>query len=246
MRLPDDIRTLLRSQDPTRPRLTWYGESPGERIELSGRVLDNWAAKAGNLLQEEFDIEPGSVVRLDLPSGHWRAMYWALATWSLGAAVDVAPELSTSGADVLVAHQPPVSFGLARQGVPLVAVNLEPLARRSTWPASAGGDIDEAEQLSSYGDVLDPLGRARPADPALRGPGGRWTFDALVAPLRQGSRLLLSARQPADVMLRAALSTWAADGSVVITPALPDAELARLAGIEGAEIVDAAQLPADG
>ena len=107
--MPAPIRHPLRSgrllaalagSDPTRPRLTWYddglGPTRGERIELSGRVLANWAAKAANLLQEDLDVAPGSLVEVDLPT-HWRAAYWLLAAWSVGAEVVVGGSQAGAG-----------------------------------------------------------------------------------------------------------------------------------------------------
>ena len=77
-------------RDGGRPRVTAYDDGPsptqGERIELSGRVLGTWVAKAANLLTEELDVQPGDRVALDLPA-HWRALYWGLALWSCGACV---------------------------------------------------------------------------------------------------------------------------------------------------------------
>lgn len=237
MRLPDDVRTLVRTQDPTRPRLTWYGPESGDRVELSGKVLDNWAAKVGNLLQEELDLGPRGTVRLDLPAGHWRALYWALGAWSVGATVEVGAERPVSGADVLVTARPQGSLGVADASLQVVAVNLEPLARRAAWPLQPG-DIDEARQLSSYGDVLDTWARPEPASPALRGPDGLWSFDTLIAPVDDHARLLLTTGGSPGVLLRGALSAWAADGSVVITPRAADAEPARLAAIEHAVVTD--------
>ena len=77
-----DLMTALRSGHSTSPRLTWYGPD-AERVELSGRVLDNWVAKTSNLLQDELDAEPGMRLRLDLPA-HWKSVIWALAAWQLG------------------------------------------------------------------------------------------------------------------------------------------------------------------
>ena len=92
---PESPAVLLRrlvSADPGRPRITVYDDtdSPtrGERIELSARVLANWVAKAANLLRDDLDVGPGSVVLLDLPP-HWRTLYWAFAAWSVGACVEV-------------------------------------------------------------------------------------------------------------------------------------------------------------
>ena len=77
---------MLRS-DPTRPRVSFYDDQLGERIELSTKVLANWIAKAANWLQDECAAEAGTTVRLDLPPTHWRTIYWALAVWSVGATV---------------------------------------------------------------------------------------------------------------------------------------------------------------
>ena len=56
-------------------RITCYDDVPGptagERIELSGRVIGTWVSKAANALQEEWDLEPGSTVRLAMRP-HWR------------------------------------------------------------------------------------------------------------------------------------------------------------------------------
>ena len=93
MRTPSSVLADLVRADATRPRVTFYDDAPGptrgERIELSGRVLANWVAKAGNALQEEYDAAPGTLVRLDLPALHWRTAYWALAVWSVGATVSL-------------------------------------------------------------------------------------------------------------------------------------------------------------
>lgn len=75
------LGTLL-GQDPSQPRLTWYG-ADDERVELSGRVLANWVTKATNLLVEEGEVEPGTRVLLDVPV-HWRALVWGLGTWTAG------------------------------------------------------------------------------------------------------------------------------------------------------------------
>src|SRR3954449_8078088 len=105
--LPADVLARMVPSDPGRPRLTWYDDEPGptagERIELSGRVLANWVAKAANLLQDEAAAGPGTTVGIDLPA-HWRSVYWSLATWSVGATV-VLGEPAT-GADVLITESP--------------------------------------------------------------------------------------------------------------------------------------------
>ncbi|WP_255400045.1 TIGR03089 family protein, partial [Mycobacterium sp. 1482292.6] len=50
---------LLRA-DPVGPRITYYDDATGERIELSGVTLANWAAKTANLLRDELGAGPAS------------------------------------------------------------------------------------------------------------------------------------------------------------------------------------------
>ena len=56
--VPRLVDKLRRSSHPA---LIWYGQD-GERVELSGRVLDNWAAKTANLWVDELDLQAGDVV----------------------------------------------------------------------------------------------------------------------------------------------------------------------------------------
>ena len=65
------------------PWLVWHSAS-GERIELSGRVFDNWVAKSANLLGETYDLEPGDLVVLDYDA-HWKSLVLALAVLHHGA-----------------------------------------------------------------------------------------------------------------------------------------------------------------
>ena len=62
---PEKLLHAFRTDNPTAPRLTWYGPD-SERVEFSGRVLDNWVAKTANYLVDELDAEPGTVICLDL------------------------------------------------------------------------------------------------------------------------------------------------------------------------------------
>jgi len=80
----DDLRAALLAGDLSRPRLTWYDESAGERIDLSGKTLANWVAKAANWLETEMALAPGDRFGLLIPPDHWRAIYWSLAAWTRG------------------------------------------------------------------------------------------------------------------------------------------------------------------
>lgn len=103
----DDLRAALLAGDLSRPRLTWYDDSSGERIDLSGKTLVNWVAKAANWLESEISLEPGDVVQLDMPADHWRTIYWSLAAWTRGlttttdADADACVSFASDAADLL-------------------------------------------------------------------------------------------------------------------------------------------------
>lgn len=255
---PDALLPALLRSDSARPRITCYDDTTGERIELSAKVLANWVAKAANLLQDEFDVGPGSVVALDLPP-HWRTLYWALAVWRTGAAVHLppaggpAPDLRVTTADRATT---------ADAGLPTVAVTLAALARRSPTPLPPGV-LDEARDLATYADSFDPLDVAAGDDPALFAGGATAAYGTLVGTARgegaaygiplgsaagdphrptsggPGPRLHTATTDTAG-FLRLALVTYAADGSLVLSIAPDPARLAARLAAEGATDVTTA------
>lgn len=204
-----DLLTLL-TRDPGRPRVTWYGDD-GERVELSGAVLDNWVSKTTNLLVEEFDAGPGTRLLLDLPE-HWRTAVWALAAWRAGATV-VTPAAGED-ADVVVTAAPADHPG-ARE---LVAVTLPALARSFTGTLPPGA-VDAAAAVMTYGDRIGYVPPTDPAAPALV-EDGSVPHRALVpdaGAVADRSRVLRVARPVADrAALHALLEVLVADGSLVL------------------------------
>ena len=76
---------MLRA-DPVGPRITYYDDATGERIELSAVTLANWAAKTGNLLRDELGGGPESRVAVLLPA-HWQTAAVLFGVWWIGADV---------------------------------------------------------------------------------------------------------------------------------------------------------------
>src|SRR3954464_887310 len=119
-------------RNPSAPLVTFYDDVSGERTELSGTTLANWVAKTANLLQDEFDVGPGSTVAVALPV-HWQTAAVLLAVWSCGAAVlDTAPEDAgrLAAVDVVLAAQdrlPALEEELAGDGPELLGLSLHPL-----------------------------------------------------------------------------------------------------------------------
>lgn len=220
---PAALLARLVADDPGRPRITVYddtdGPTRGERVELSARVLANWVAKAANLLQDELDVEPGSVVRIDLPP-HWRTAYWALAAWTLGACVDL-PGAPARPADVLVTDDPGRDADVDADRV--VVVTLAALARSATVEIPSGA-VDEAREIANHGDVVVPDDEPDPSDDALCTTDGPTSYDDLVPTTGAGGRVHTSTDDTAH-FLTLALDAWAGDGSVVLTRGTPDPDV---------------------
>lgn len=229
--------------EPGRPRVTWYGPD-GERIELSGAVLDNWVSKTTNLLVEELDAGPGTTVRVDLPP-HWRSVVWALAAWRVGATV--LPPDAPDG-DVVVTDRPDAA---APRGAAVVAVALPALARRFDGGLPPGA-IDAAASVMTYGDVVGWAPEVDPAREALAGaPDGEVRHaDLLEAATRAvahdagaaGARVLLEVgddRSATPSTALAVLGVLAGGGSVVLLRPEAGDDTARVDRVAATEHVTA-------
>jgi uncharacterized protein (TIGR03089 family) len=193
------------------------GPGRGERIELSAKVLANWVSKAGNALQDEYDLGPGSVIRLSLPP-HWRALYWAMAAWSVGATVDLAGGRS---ADLLICDDE----GLAATVDPapvdpapgeVVLVTLGALARAHPGPVPSGA-MDEARELATYGDQFVAVAGAAPDDLALIVDGAQTPYRCVVPHRDWPASTRVSLAGDLAQVLQSSLAAWAVDGSVLLS-----------------------------
>ncbi|MDK1328512.1 TIGR03089 family protein [Arthrobacter sp. zg-Y1143] len=209
----------LRTQQATSPALIWYG-SGGERIELSGKVLDNWVAKTANFLVDELDAEPGLRLRLDLPV-HWKTLVWVLAGWQTGCTVVWDPEGSSAAADVTVTASAQSTGPGTVVAVALGALDL-------AYPADlAPGVVDYAAEVRSYADTYLEGPAPDASVSALEVHGG--TSAALLqgtvpySALPAGGEpagtpgVLLAASADLPLVLEAALQTWASGGALVLT-----------------------------
>lgn len=84
--LTDALLDPILAADPAGPRVTYYDDNSGERVELSAITLANWAAKTANMVRDEFAIEPGARVSVLLPA-HWQTAAVLLGVWWAGAEV---------------------------------------------------------------------------------------------------------------------------------------------------------------
>lgn len=107
--------------EAARPRLTWYDDATGERVELSGTTLQTWVAKTAHLLSADLGVAEGGTVAVDLPL-HWTAAVWWLAVDAVGA--DLA-DPGQGGTDVTVVGPDRLADPLDADEV--VAVSLRPM-----------------------------------------------------------------------------------------------------------------------
>lgn len=176
----------------TAPALTLYGPSAGApRLELSGNVVANHAAKAANFLSDDIMLDPGQELKLDLPA-HWRLLTWALGGLLSGA------HLSPDG-DVVITNDPDA------EGDDVVAVSLGALDL--SWP----GDlppmvIDGNAELLGQADLLIDESNGAESNAA----------DLLERVEAEGDRLLLVDPSP-DKLIAVFLGAMISGKSLVIT-----------------------------
>ena len=202
---------LARLRPDSSPCLVWYGPA-GDRVELSGRVMDNWVAKTANLLAEELDVGEGTTVGLRMDP-HWRSLVWALAAWQAGATVRL--DAAGPAPDVLVSADPELLSGDSTHQV-LVALG----ALQLRWPGELpDGVLDYAAEVRSYADAYLGLDTLAADGVALEYDGGGLTFGQLLGQPAPARNLLVSAQTAWPEVLREALSTWQGGGTVVLVHA---------------------------
>lgn len=177
------LNPLLRA-DASKPRITYYDDATGERIELSTVTFANWAAKSANLLRDELGAGPGTRVALLLPT-HWQTAAVVFGVWWIGAeavfggeadvAMCTAERLAETNADEVVALSLD-PFGKPVEGLPAgvtdyaTAVRVQAdqiVAEHSPGPALGGRSADDvlvastdsaaAHGISPYDRVLSTL-----------------------------------------------------------------------------------------
>lgn len=243
--LPGDLLAAVARRNAAAPLLTSYDDATGDRVELSAATLANWVAKTANLLQDEFDIGPGSTVAVALPV-HWQTAAVLLAAWSCGAAVlDTAVEDDDrlAGADLVLADRarlPAVEDVLATGGPELLGLSLHPLGLGMTGYAGAARDF--ALEVRAQGDFFSPWQPPDPAAPGLVTGGLTLDLGGLVAAagelatrldIRPDDRVLVDATTAAEAGPVAwLLAPLAAGASTVLVSSPAPEELPRRADTE--------------
>jgi uncharacterized protein (TIGR03089 family) len=227
--LPADLLTAALRRDPAAPLLTQYDDASGERVELSAATVENWVAKTANLLQDEFDVGPGSTVVVALPV-HWQTAAVLLGVWRCGAAVlDTAAEDDgqLAGADVVLAAQDrlyPLAEALGDSPADLLGLSLHPLGLGMT--DYVGPARDFALEVRAQGDVFAPYQPPDPSAPGIVAGGLELPLGALAATatelagrlgITEGDRVLVDEQTAAEAgPIAWLLAPLAAGASLVI------------------------------
>ncbi|MCV7421996.1 TIGR03089 family protein [Mycobacterium yunnanensis] len=206
---------------PSAPRITYYDDATGERIELSTVTLANWAAKTGNLLRDELGVGAGSRVAVLLPA-HWQTLGVMLGIWFVGAEV----VLGADDCDVAcctVDRLDEADAAVAPTGE-VVAFSLDAFGRPvDDLPFAI---TDYATSVRAHGDQIVP---ERQPGPALDGRSvdevlSAATASATARGLSAASRALSSSRwDTAEAVVDRVLAVLVSGGSLVQV-AHPDAE----------------------
>ena len=158
--LSSEILDPLMAANPAGPRITYYDDATGERIELSTVTLANWAAKTGNLLRDELAAGPASRVAVLLPA-HWQTAAVLFGIWWIGAEV----VLSGDEADVALCTVDRLDEAYAAVGMgEVVVLSLDPFGK--PVPDLPVGVTDYATSVRVHGDQVVP---ERAPGPALDG-----------------------------------------------------------------------------
>lgn len=231
--MPDTFAGLLNDllrREPGRPLITYYDAATGERTELSVATYANWVAKTSSLLVEEFDLERGGSLLVDLPA-HWLTPVFLGAAWNVGLCVvrDGVADAVVCGPSGLAAY--------ADSAAPLIACSLQPLGARFAEPLPAGVR-DFGVEVWSQPDAFLPWDPATSDDPALPGvtqgellrrravhllPGGRLLTSVnplddpavFLEPVVGGGSVVWVANPPDDTWLRATYDAERATAQLV-------------------------------
>jgi len=212
--------TILSAQlqrDPGRPLVTFYDHATGERTELSVTTYANWVAKTASLLTEEYDLERGQRVRLDLPV-HWLGPVLLGAAWSVGLVVT-----EDDDADLVVCGPDTVARWADRADHSVVlATALHPLGRRFDEPLPAGVH-DLGVEVWSQPDAFVPYDPPGPDDAATdtASHAELWEVAAAGSLLADGGRLFSGANPASPSGLATFTEPLVKSGSVVLL-ARPD------------------------
>ncbi|TMS53270.1 TIGR03089 family protein [Mycobacterium sp. DBP42] len=153
----------LLTADPAGPRITYYDDATGERIELSAVTMANWAAKTANLLRDEMGAGPGTRVAVLLPA-HWQTAAVLFGVWWIGSEVVLGGGSDNSADMALCTRDRLDEADDAVSGGEVAVLSLDPFGKPA--PDLPIGVTDYATAVRVHGDQIVP---ERVPGPALAG-----------------------------------------------------------------------------
>lgn len=227
------------------PAVVWYG-SEGGRVELSGRVSENWIAKTANLLVDDLGMMAGDRLLLD-PVPHWRTLCVAVAAWRMGAVVvlpdddgaapagepaRVAVLQDRSGADSPREAPHRLAQEAAEDAEEQLVLAYPGLAMRLPEGVLRDGQIDYCAEIRAHGDRWSGLSAPAPEQPALVSAQEQLSAAQLMSAAAQGAEgLEPGAAIRLDIAawdlrsLVGLLSIWSAEGTAILTDRAPSPAL---------------------
>ncbi|HYI59986.1 MAG TPA: TIGR03089 family protein [Microlunatus sp.] len=217
------------------PLVTYYDLSTGERTELSAVTVSNWVDKTCHLLTDEYGLDIGDVVVLDVARthpGHWVTACLELACWRLGVTVAV----DQAGDARLVVTGPLYAIAAEQasaRGADLLACSLHPLGLPFAERLPSGVadySLEVRGQPDQYAATPVPPGQTawRSAEETL----SQAEIDAVTGSTR---RRLLRPSTPWPTVRDGVLAALVGGGSVVVAVGDDDAALRRIRVTENVE-----------
>ncbi|MDF5820250.1 TIGR03089 family protein [Corynebacterium felinum] len=208
------LLTALLADDPATPRLTFYNETTGARLDFSALTLDNWANKVANMLTDELDLEAGDQITVALPCS-WQAACIVLGALRADMTVNFKPDTSATvlfcspdfqwddyAADTVLVTDDPFGRGIVELGMDL-----------------PDGTIDFGPTVRFYGDQC-----SLPCPPLAEHANDTCP---------PHTRLLSTGWQDWDSFCRAIINPLAVVGSAVVVSGPASTErLHHIAGVE--------------
>jgi uncharacterized protein (TIGR03089 family) len=217
MTSPEQLFSALVASQPSRPFVTYYDGSTGERSELSVKSLANWVAKTHFLLLDEAGLGVGDSALVALPA-HWISVPVLLGCWSAGLRVT-----DSGPADVAFVAGPHADGDA-------YAVNPE-AAARGFGASPPPGTQDYVAAVRPQPDAWATVRQVgAPSDPAVGALSRAEVLDrarsrAAARGLGDGARLLWSRPwSGADEWIDAVVVPLVVGGSVVIVAGGADAD----------------------
>lgn len=231
----------LLADDPSTPRVTYYDETTGARMDFSATTLENWVAKIAHFLHDELDLTAGDTILLDLPVS-WQAVCIALGAYACDIQVAMTSTQNAAAVDGAKAHGNVAVVNNAKADDTAEAAEVLFTSLETNW-TDFDGDVVIVSN-DPFGRGVTEIGEQLPPAALDFGPTVRFYPDAYTAPtptLEQfadstvtlHTRVLLTGWTNWEAFTRAVFTPLARQGSIVIVHGLASAErLEHIASIE--------------